>query len=110
MQFIIKLLLQNARDFSRKKSTLGMEKNYNKIYSSIAQCCSDVSRYPAVVCAVTADKEVWIRVEIHFLGWNAMVGIFHIVWVMAIYTVHTRNRVVLSPVRQVFDVAESLDG
>ena len=36
MEFIIKLLLQNAKDFSRKKSTLGMEKNYNKIYSSIA--------------------------------------------------------------------------
>jgi len=64
--------------------------------------------YPTVICAVTADKEVWVDVEFHARRGDTLVRVVHVVRVLTVDAVHTRDGNVLLAVRDVLDVTERL--
>jgi len=51
--------------------------------------------YPTSISAITTNKEVLIEVECNAFSWDALVGVFHKVWIVAMQSIDTWYRHVL---------------
>lgn len=49
-----------------------------------------MSNYPTLArLAVTSHKEIWVEVELDPLSWDTLIGVLHVVWILAVNTIHT---------------------
>ncbi len=58
----------------------------------------DPEAYPTTIRTVTADQELWIQIKGDSLGWDSLVGVLHVIWILSINPVDAGDGYVLLPI------------